>query len=279
MMNNARLGVGMQGVGVAEAAFQQALASAQERRQGRTPEAGVAGIFGHADVRRMLVEARAEIFAARALGLDCGLSIDMARATGEADWAARAAVLTPLAKVFGTEVGMRVAETGVQVQGGMGYIEETGAAQFARDVRITAIYEGTNGIQAMDLVGRKLADGGRAVLALIDAVSVAAGEARGTLPDLAAPVWEAAETAREATERLLEQGVEARFAVAMAYLRGLARVLGGHYHLQAALSGGAHEALARAYIRRLLPEHGPLLAQAGIGGADLYALGVAELAG
>ena len=162
MMNNARLGVGAQGVGVAEAALQASLAYARERRQGKTPEPGVEGIVGHADVRRMLATMAALTATARAIALDCALSIDMAAATGEPDWAARAALLTPLAKAFGTDVGCEVADLAVQVHGGMGYIEETGVAQYFRDVRVTAIYEGTNGVQAMDLVGRKLADGGGA---------------------------------------------------------------------------------------------------------------------
>jgi acyl-CoA dehydrogenase len=127
MMNNARLGVGVQGVGVAEAALQKAVAFAAERVQGPTAE-GVPGIIGHADVRRMLAEARAEVFAARAIALACAKAIDMATATGAADWQARAALLTPIAKAYGTDVGIRVADAGVQVHGGMGFIEETGAA-------------------------------------------------------------------------------------------------------------------------------------------------------
>ncbi len=159
MMNNARLGVGVQGIGVAEAAFQQAMAYASERKQGRA--GGTGTIAEHADVRRMLATMKAEIFAARSIALNCAVAIDMARATGDAKWAARAAFLTPIAKAYGTDVGVEVAGMGIQVHGGMGFIEETGAAQFLRDVRVTAIYEGTNGIQAMDLVGRKLMDGAR----------------------------------------------------------------------------------------------------------------------
>src|SRR6056297_3208301 len=149
MMNNARLGVGGQGVGVAEGACQHALAHAQERRQGRTPVAGGTGaIIDHANVRRMLAQMRAETFAARAIAIACAKAIDMETATGADHWAARAALLTPIAKVCGTETGISVANTGIQLHGGMGYIEETGAAQYLRDVRVTAIYEGTNGIQA-----------------------------------------------------------------------------------------------------------------------------------
>ena len=178
MMNNARLGVGVQGIGVAEAAYQHALAHARERRQGRTPT-GEAAIIGHADVRRMLAAMRADIFAARAVALACAVAIDMQHATGAPDWAARAAFLTPIAKAFGTETGIAIANEGVQVHGGMGVIEETGAAQFGRDVRVTAIYEGTNGIQAMDLVGRKLSDGGDAAFGLLKQIEDTARAARG----------------------------------------------------------------------------------------------------
>ncbi len=200
MMNNARLGVGAQGVGVAEAALQKAVAYAADRVQGDTGT-DLPGIIGHADVRRMLAEARAEVFAARSIAAACAVAIDMAHATGEAAWTARAALLTPIAKAYGTDTGVKVADTGVQVHGGMGFIEQTGAAQYLRDARITAIYEGTNGIQAMDLVGRKLADGGEAAFRLIGEVEAEARAARAALPALAEEVWSAAETLREATRR------------------------------------------------------------------------------
>ncbi|MEE4186930.1 MAG: acyl-CoA dehydrogenase family protein, partial [Roseobacter sp.] len=137
MMNNARLGVGGQGTGVAEAAFQHALAYARDRKQGRTSSdtGGKGAIADHADVRRMLATMRADVFASRAIGLSCAVAIDMAEATRDREWEARAALLTPIAKAFGTDTGIAVAETGVQVHGGMGFIEETGAAQFSRDVR------------------------------------------------------------------------------------------------------------------------------------------------
>ncbi|MGR3519243.1 MAG: acyl-CoA dehydrogenase, partial [Roseovarius sp.] len=277
MMNNARLGVGGQGVGVAERAYQHALAYAQERRQGRTPVGDGSGtIIDHANVRRMLASMRAEIFAARAIALACAKATDMATATGADHWQARAALLTPIAKVCGTETGINVANTGVQLHGGMGYIEETGAAQYLRDVRVTAIYEGTNGIQAMDLVGRKLADGGEAVLALIDEIEAEAEGARTTLPDLAGPVWQATESLREATDWMLAQSdMTERFAGAMPYLRGFARVLGAHFHLRAAQAeggDGARTRLARFYVTRLLPEHAGHFAHACAGAGDLYAL-------
>jgi acyl-CoA dehydrogenase len=271
MMNNARLGVGVQGVGIAEAAYQQALTYAQGRVQGGDV------IIAHADVRRMLATMRAEVFAARAIALMCAVAIDMARAKG-GDWAARAAFLTPIAKAYGTDVGNDVAHMGIQVHGGMGFIEETGAAQFARDVRVTSIYEGTNGIQAMDLVGRKLMDGGDAAYRLLAEVQAGAQAARAALPDLAHDVWQAAEALREATEDVVEQAMQDRFAGAVPALRAFARVIGAHAHLTAAMADASRVALARVYIKRLLPEYTALIAQARLGAADLYALSPDDLA-
>ncbi|WP_323021480.1 acyl-CoA dehydrogenase [Pararhodobacter sp.] len=278
MMNNARLGVGAQGIGVAEAAYQHALAYAQDRKQGRTPQ-GDTAIIDHADVRRMLAVMKAETFAARAIALDCGLAIDMGRATGKDSWKARAALLTPIAKAHGTDIGCEVSSMGVQVHGGMGFIEETGAAQYFRDARITPIYEGTNGIQAMDLVARKMMDGGEAASRLLQEVEDAAEGARATLPDLAEKVWEAAETMREAVEWLVGQEMNERFAGATAFLRAFARVLGAHYHLKAALADpeGPRARLARVFITRILPEHESLLVQARAGAAQLYDLSIEDL--
>ena len=272
MMNNARLGVGVQGIAVAEAAFQLALSYASERKQGRTPVDGAGAIIDHADVRRMLGQMKAEIFAARAMALSCAVATDMARATNDPAWQARAALLTPIVKAYGTDTGCAVADMGVQVHGGMGFIEETGAAQYLRDVRVTAIYEGTNGIQAMDLVGRKMSDGGEAAYRLIEEVQAQAVAARALFPNMATAVWNAAEALREATEGLVAQPMNDRFAGAVAYLRAFALVLGGHYHLRAALADGARAPLARLAIKRLLPEHGALLAQVREGAAGLYAL-------
>jgi acyl-CoA dehydrogenase len=239
MMNNARLGVGVQGVGVAEAATQAATAYATERRQGGR------AIAEYPDVRRMLAEMRAETFAARAIAMACAVALDMAQATGDPDWRTRAALLTPIAKAFGTDTGHAVAQTGIQVHGGMGFIEETGAAQFARDVRVTQIYEGTNGIQALDLVGRKLNDGGAAALALL-------GEIEG--PE--------ARALEEATRVLAARPLPERAPGATAYLRAFARVLGADAHRRAARLDPARASLARFQEARLLPEVGPLVAQA-----------------
>ncbi|WP_121630194.1 acyl-CoA dehydrogenase [Tropicibacter alexandrii] len=280
MMNNARLGVGVQGIGVAEGAYQHALAYAMDRKQGKTPGSESGGtIIGHADVRRMLATMKAQTFAARAIALAQAVAIDMGNATGAPEWKARAALLTPVTKAFGTDTGIEVSNIGIQVHGGMGYVEETGAAQFARDVRVTAIYEGTNGIQAMDLVGRKMMDGGEAAFRLLDEIEAFAEQAKGQLPDLAEPVWQAAETLREAVEALVAmEDMQDRFAGAVPFLRGFALVLGGYFHLRAAMQGGAAERLARFYIQRMLPDHVGQLAHARAGAEGLMALTVEDFA-
>jgi len=281
MMNNARLGVGGQGIGVAEAATQHAVHYASERKQGRVARQSSTGaIIDHADVRRMLASMKADTFAARAIALMCAKAIDMETATGDPAWSARAAFLTPIAKSFGTETGMRVAELGVQVHGGMGFIEETGAAQFSRDVRVTAIYEGTNGIQAMDLVARKLSDGGEAAFALLDEMEDTIESARAALPDLAEPVWQACESLRETTEWMCAQdNLDTRFAGAHAYLMGFARVLGGYAHLKAAQAArDSRTAMARVYIHRLLPQYTGYLAEATAGDGALFDLSFEDLA-
>jgi len=179
MMNQARLGVGLEGVGIADRAYQQALAFAQERRQGRA--VGKTGdgsdpIIVHPDVKRMLMQMRALTAAARTICYATAVALDVsvrARDGGtRALAAARGALLTPIAKAFSTDIGNEVASLGVQIHGGMGFIEETGAAQHYRDARITPIYEGTNGIQSIDLVTRKLAaNGGESVFTLLDELS------------------------------------------------------------------------------------------------------------
>jgi hypothetical protein len=179
MMNQARLAVGLEGVGIADRAYQQALAYAQERRQGRTAGsrgAGMDAIIEHPDVKRMLMQMRAMTAAARTICYATAVALDVSVRAKDAkvrtDAAARGALLTPIAKAFSTDIGNEMAYLGVQVHGGMGFIEETGAAQHYRDARITSIYEGTNGIQSIDLVTRKLAaNGGASVWGLLDELS------------------------------------------------------------------------------------------------------------
>jgi acyl-CoA dehydrogenase len=179
MMNQARLGVGLEGVGIADRAYQQALAFAQERRQGRaigkadgSTGSGMDPIIVHPDIKRMLMQMRALTAAARTICYATAVALDIStRATDgkvRSAAAARGALLTPIAKAFSSDIGNEVTALGVQVHGGMGFIEETGAAQHYRDARITTIYEGTNGIQSIDLVTRKLAaNGGAAVFTLL----------------------------------------------------------------------------------------------------------------
>ena len=244
MMNNARLHVGLQGVGVAEAATQHALAYAQERKQGRKPGAekndnDAVAIINHPDVRRMLLTMRAMTDAARAICYENGVMADLAHATGDADAKAKNDLLTPISKAFSTDIANEVASIGVQVHGGMGFVEETGAAQFLRDARILPIYEGTNGIQAMDLVGRKLGNG--------DTIKAYLGEMRETadncresnnpvLVDVAARLTGGIDTLEETTDWLVAQcGSLDVLAGATPYLRLFGLVAGCHY-----LARGAH---------------------------------------
>ena len=159
MMNNARLSVGLQGLAIAERAFQQALAYARGRVQGRR-DGRPAVLVGHPDGRRMLMTMQSQILAMRGLVLTAAAAIDHAHRHPDADlrrrMAGRVDLLTPIVKGWCTDLGVEIASLGIQVHGGMGYVEETGAAQHLRDARITPIYEGTNGIQALDLAGRKM---------------------------------------------------------------------------------------------------------------------------
>ncbi|MBX9605950.1 MAG: acyl-CoA dehydrogenase C-terminal domain-containing protein [Gammaproteobacteria bacterium] len=183
MMNAARHAVGREGMAIAERAYQKALEHARERVQGQAPGAGPrATIVEHPDVKRMLMSMKCQIEAMRALAYVCAVEYDTAALHPDADVRARAErrgdVLTPIVKAWSTETGVQIASLGVQVHGGMGYVEETGAAQHLRDARIAPIYEGTTGIQAGDLVGRKtLRDGGHAMRELI-------ADMRATVADL-----------------------------------------------------------------------------------------------
>jgi alkylation response protein AidB-like acyl-CoA dehydrogenase len=286
MMNAARLNVGLQGVAVGEAAYQTAFAYAQDRKQGKVEGVdGPAPILHHADVRRTLTTMRARVAAARAICYACAVAADLAEAAPDANVRAAAKLredlLTPIAKAWSSDMGVEVASMGVQVHGGMGFMNETLAAQLYRDARIAPIYEGTNGIQAMDLVGRKMMDGGEMANAILDEISQQAEAARGTFPNMAEAIWDATETLREATEWLVAQGDRTeRFAGCVPYLMGFGRVLGAHYHLRAACAeggDGARTRLARFYVKRLLPEHAGLLAHATAGAGDLYALSLEDL--
>ncbi|HBP42368.1 MAG: acyl-CoA dehydrogenase [Vreelandella alkaliphila] len=216
MMNEARHKVGIQGIGVAERACQHAFAYALDRTQGRAPKSrggNECSISDHLDVRRMLLSMRARTDALRALALYCAGQLDLARHS-ESDSERQAAqacadVLIPIVKSFSTDQAVDIASMGIQVHGGMGYVEETGAAQLLRDARIAPIYEGTNGIQALDLAGRKLQrDGGAALSALIDEVQKTAETMRSE-PNLAvmgSALAVGADDLRAAMQLVLEQG-------------------------------------------------------------------------
>ena len=288
MMNNARLSVGIEGLSLAERAYQMALEHARERKQGRAPGAPAgeqSPIIEHPDVRRMLLTMRAYIEAVRGLLYANAEAID--HANHAPDDAGRTAgqeladLLTPLSKAWGTDVGVEVTSLAIQVFGGMGFIEETGVAQHYRDARIAPIYEGTNGIQALDLVGRKLPMRGGAVvgdfLARLDALDgelaeAAASDDTGTLESVRERLAEARATLGSATDWLLQHGladpVDA-FAGATPYLRLFALTAGGWVMARQALAavraqvGAASGEVAfldqkartaRFYCEQLLPQ-------------------------
>ena len=265
MMNSARLGVGLQGVAVGERAYQGALEYARERRQGRAGAApGMSPIIEHPDVQRMLLTMKAQVQAARGICHLTGVAIDLSRhaATREAreEAAMRAALLTPIAKAWSTDVGDEVASLGVQVHGGMGYIEETGAAQHMRDARICAIYEGTNGVQAVDLVTRKITLGqGKAVAREIEFVRAVAADVAGVAGFGASGqrLEAAADALERSTAYLIDALVNepaAALAGASAYLKLFGLALGGACLAKAGRAEGgdpARIALARYFAEKL----------------------------
>jgi alkylation response protein AidB-like acyl-CoA dehydrogenase len=288
MMNFARVQVGLEGLAIAERAYQGALAYAQDRVQGTRrdgSETRPARIIEHADVRRTLVAIRARIEAMRALVYSAAACLDHALRAADAADRRRAAerldLMTPLVKAWCSDLGFEIASEALQVHGGMGYIEETGAAQHLRDARINMIYEGTNGIQALDLVGRKLAlEGGRlpwdwfAELAGDLAALRAAGHA-----DLAAALGPALETLQQATTWLQQGHADPDDAAAGAtpYLRMFATTVGGFLLARSALAAKAagdrlaeaRLASARFYAAQLLPPASALLPAVTAGCAPL----------
>ena len=265
MMNHARIGVAVEGLALAERAYQQAREYAMVRQQGRatdTPRGERATIIEHPDVRRMLLTMEASIQAMRRLIYATAAALDLSEHHPDVEVRARneeiAAIFTPLAKAWSTDVGFDVTSIGVQIHGGMGFIEETGAAQHLRDARIAMIYEGTNGIQAMDLIGRKLGlRGGAAVMehfarieADVDAV---------TDPDLqatAAALRAALAATQEATMYLAGAAdVNDALAGATPYLRLLAMLTAGHLMLNSAvLSIGTDREVAQKRTTRFFCE-------------------------
>ena len=290
MMNRARLSVGLQGVAIAERATQQALAYARERKQGRAAaSAEPSPIIEHPDVRRMLLTMRALTRAARSLAYATAVALDRAE-RGKDETARRAAherasLLTPIAKAFATDIGCEVASLGVQVHGGMGYIEETGAAQHLRDARIAPIYEGTNGIQAIDLVTRKLPlSGGATVNAYIDEIRhIVDAIDRSNNPGFGftdVRLREAVDCLERATQWVLARLSNERdnvFAVATPYLRLFALTAGGALLAQEALAanrlaGNGTDAECRTALARFFADNlavrAPALERTVLAGAD-----------
>jgi 3-(methylsulfanyl)propanoyl-CoA dehydrogenase len=299
MMNTARLSVGLQGLAIAERAYQDALRYAQEREQGRAigaPKGGSSAIIEHPDVRRMLLTMKAYIEAMRALLYTNAVSVDLAR--HHQDPAEREArrelveLLTPVSKAWCTDLGVELASVGLQVHGGMGYIEETGVAQYLRDSRISPIYEGTNGIQAIDLVMRKVPMRGGKVVADLLAQMRALGpdldtagpELAGIRPALAGAI----NALQEATDWILSRGPAEPndvLAGATPYLRLAGLVIGGWLMARSALAAsrllrtaaGPDAAFlrektgtARFYAGQLLPQAAGLLPAVTAGAGPLF---------
>ena len=286
MMNNARLNVGLQGVQVAEAATQKAIWFARERVQSAKasgPSREPVSIVEHPDVRRMLLRMKAGTQAIRALLYLSSGYVD--RATlAEVGAQEMVDLLTPLAKTYGTDMGSEIASLGIQVHGGMGFVEETGAAQYYRDIRIAAIYEGTNGIQAADLVGRKLAmQGGDVIRSHLAAISADAAEHAG-LSALAAAT-------ADVTDYMLNADIDDRLAGSYAYTNMMAVATSGWLMLkqlraaQAAIANGDTSAFLRTkvaacryYLDVMVPEAMAFKGSAMVGAELLYAIDAEELA-
>jgi alkylation response protein AidB-like acyl-CoA dehydrogenase len=298
MMNAARLAVGVQGVAIAERAYQQALAYALERKQGRSAWTGTypSRIFDHPDVRRSLMLMKAKIEAARGLCLSTAVAADLAKTAGnpvDRDAALfRQDLLTPIAKAWSTDLGVEVASAALQVQGGMGFIEETGAAQFYRDARILPIYEGANGIHAIDLMGRKLALGkGQAVRELVEDIFPTAAALKSAddawLHTVGAHLESGLAAVQSATGWLIERRGHAQpdaLAGATPYLRLLGDVIGGWMLGKGALAASRRLAagdpdpdycrtkigLARVFAEQVLAQAPGLTQAVTQGSVDLF---------
>ena len=284
MMNNARINVGNQGVQIGERATQQALAYARERVQSAragSPDKSPVAIIEHADVRRMLLRMKALTEGARALLYYCAGQVDRGTA-GDRQAATRAELLVPMVKAWGTDVGVEVAGLGIQIHGGMGFIEETGAAQHWRDAKIAPIYEGTNGIQAADLVTRKLGlEGGEPLLALFAEIARDAADE----VELASLAQECGSIARWMRD---EASLDDRLAGSVPFCTMAAVAVAGWQLLRQrrAVGEGAAPSLAEAkpvtvgfFLSRIVPEARGLKSSALAGSELLYALPTEKFAG
>ncbi len=298
MMNNARMNIGLQGVAIGERAYQQALAFARERVQGRPESGDNAAIIGHPDVRRMLMTMKAETEAMRAVSYDLAAMLDISRHHKEEAWRKyadrRVGLLTPVVKGWNTDTGVEIASLAVQVHGGMGYIEETGVAQHYRDARVAPIYEGSNGIQAIDLVMRKvIRDEGGAAREYIDEIhSLINGMNERPEDDVAIirrHLATAVDALENSTDWLIETGgrdpVDA-LAGASHYMRLFGITAGGAMLARAAMTalatlngkGGGAEfhagkvATARFYAEQVLPQASAAATTIATGGGSVMAL-------
>ena len=304
MMNQARLAVGLEGLAVADRAYQQALDYALERMQGRradTPKGESVPIIDHPDVRRMLMTMKAYIEAMRCMIYLNAKSIDIAHHHPDQDERTRGSeltdLLTPLSKSWCTDLGNELTSLGIQIHGGMGFVEETGAAQHYRDIRIAGIYEGTNGIQAIDLVGRKLSmRKGDVVRELLLEINETASELHSAdLEGIGRPLEDAVQDMQAATEWLIENGgasTDDGLAGATPYLRMFGTTVGGWLLAKSALQAkkqideGNDSAFLHAKIEtatffaeQLLPQVSGLLPAAVSGAHSLYAIKPERLRG
>ena len=281
MMNNARLGVGIEGLSQCELASQKALEFAKTRKQGNAKiDNGKGVILDHPDVRRMIIMMKSLTAAVRALCLDAALSLDLSKSNDKqlaTKENTRASFLIPIAKAFSTEIGCRVADIGIQVHGGMGYVEETGVAQVLRDVRVTAIYEGTNGIQAIDLIGRKLSDSGKAANGLIDEIKLTISECYDhtdhQIKEMGAKLSKSLVCLETSLNWMLgQEDFNERLAGASPFLKAFGLILGGNYLIKAALKtcSSDRKSLAQFYCLNVLPEMEAYGAMSQSGKDSLY---------
>lgn len=295
MMNEARLFVGVQGVAIGERAYQGALSYASERVQGRVIDGEEnAPILDHPDVRRMMMDMKTGLMGARVINLATALAGDMSKVSTNEDERksahAREALLTPIAKSYGSDMGVTCATTALQVFGGMGFIEETGAAQHYRDARITPIYEGTNGIQAIDLVGRKVRrDGGDAMFALITDIENIANEAESLgqgFGQISNTLKTGITHLKTATQAIVSASDKDALAAASSYLDLCGDVISGALLTKAVIMGlkagdphaNAVKDILAYHAVTILPRAGSYLAQIQAGGEPVFAYPASQLA-